>query len=120
MKRLALIALALLAPSPDTGAQTIREFSLLAPSLDARAQTIREFLEASTVRWNTPTEPFRILGNIHYVGTDGVAVYLITSPEGHVLIDTERWSRFFEQNFRVAKWNLCRGYAAARSGSSVK
>jgi hypothetical protein len=32
----------------------------------------------------------------------------------------ERWSRFFEQNFRVAKWNLCRGYAAARSGSSVK
>ena len=88
MKRLALIALALLAPSPDTGAQTIREFSLLAPSLDARAQTIREFLEASTVRWNSPTEPFRILGNIHYVGTDGVAVYLITSPEGHVLIDT--------------------------------
>jgi metallo-beta-lactamase class B len=37
---------------------------------------------------NTPTEPFRIFGNIHYVGTDGVAVYLITSPEGHVLIDT--------------------------------
>jgi hypothetical protein len=32
----------------------------------------------------------------------------------------QRWSRFFEQNFRVAKWNLCRGYAAARSGSSVK
>src|SRR6516162_9129888 len=26
-----------------------------------------------------------------------------------VLIYDERWSRFFEQNFRVAKWNLCRG-----------
>jgi metallo-beta-lactamase class B len=88
VKRLAFIALALLAPSPESGAQTIREFSLLAPSSDARAQTIQEFLKASTVRWNTPTEPFRILGNIHYVGTDGVAVYLITSPEGHVLIDT--------------------------------
>jgi hypothetical protein len=47
-------------------------------------------LEASTVRWNSPTEPFRILGNIHYVGTDGVAVYLITSPEGHVLIDAPK------------------------------
>ena len=71
MKRLALIALALLAASPA-----------------APAQTIQEFLKANTVRWNTPTEPFRILGNIYYVGTNGIAVYLITSPQGHILIDT--------------------------------
>jgi metallo-beta-lactamase class B len=37
--------------------------------------------------WNQPLAPFRILGNVHYVGTAGIAAYLITSPEGHILID---------------------------------
>ncbi len=35
-----------------------------------------------------PVEPFRILGNIYYVGASNVASYLITSPEGHFLLDT--------------------------------
>ena len=42
-----------------------------------------------------PTQPFQIIGNIHYVGqTDNSlpgsddASYLITSPEGHVLLDS--------------------------------
>jgi metallo-beta-lactamase class B len=33
-------------------------------------------------------EPFRILGNIYYVGASNLASYLITSPEGHFLLDT--------------------------------
>lgn len=37
--------------------------------------------------WLEPTEPTRILGPIHYVGTRGLAVYLITTPEGHVLLN---------------------------------
>lgn len=37
--------------------------------------------------WNAPTTPFRIIGNVHYVGTAGLAAYLITTPEGHILID---------------------------------
>jgi metallo-beta-lactamase class B len=32
-------------------------------------------------------EPFRIAGNLYYVGREDVSVFLITSPEGHVLID---------------------------------
>lgn len=32
-------------------------------------------------------EPFRIVGNFYYVGTNDVAAFLITGPEGHVLID---------------------------------
>jgi metallo-beta-lactamase class B len=52
------------------------------------AQTIQDFLKARIPLWNTPTEPFRMLGNIHYVGTNGLAIYLITSPQGHILIDT--------------------------------
>jgi metallo-beta-lactamase class B len=34
-----------------------------------------------------PADPFRIAGNLYYVGASDVASFLITSPEGHVLID---------------------------------
>ncbi|KTF69154.1 subclass B3 metallo-beta-lactamase [Sphingomonas sp. HT-1] len=37
--------------------------------------------------WNQPMAPFRILGNVHYVGTAGISAYLLTSPQGHILID---------------------------------
>ena len=37
--------------------------------------------------WNTPYAPFKVIGNIYYVGTAGVSSYLITSPKGHILID---------------------------------
>lgn len=38
--------------------------------------------------WSDPAEPFTILGNIHYVGAQNIAAYLITTPEGHILLDT--------------------------------
>src|SRR5262245_33787787 len=31
--------------------------------------------------------PFKIAGNLYYVGREDVSVFLVTSPEGHVLID---------------------------------
>src|SRR4051812_40337276 len=34
-----------------------------------------------------PVEPFRIAGNFYYVGANDVAAFLITGPEGHVVID---------------------------------
>lgn len=34
-----------------------------------------------------PAEPFRIAGNFYYVGANDIAAFLITGPEGHVLID---------------------------------
>jgi metallo-beta-lactamase class B len=34
-----------------------------------------------------PAEPFRIAGNLHYVGANDVAAFLVTGPEGHILID---------------------------------
>ena len=37
--------------------------------------------------WTAPNEPFRIGGNLYYVGTAGLGAYLLTSPQGHVLID---------------------------------
>ena len=37
--------------------------------------------------WSQPTEPFRVVGTVHFVGTTELGVYLITSSEGHILID---------------------------------
>ena len=34
-----------------------------------------------------PVEPFRIAGNIYYVGSNDLTSYLIVTPKGHILID---------------------------------
>jgi metallo-beta-lactamase class B len=36
----------------------------------------------------TPFRPHKIAGNIHYVGTGSLASFLVTTPEGHILINT--------------------------------
>ena len=36
---------------------------------------------------NQPVEPFRIAGNLYYVGASDVTSYLITTPAGHIVID---------------------------------
>lgn len=52
--------------------------ALLAP-VAAQAQT--------PASWTAPTEPFQIADNLYYVGTAGLSVFLITTPQGHILID---------------------------------
>ena len=37
--------------------------------------------------WNQPVDPFRIAGNLYYVGASDVTSFLITTREGHILID---------------------------------
>jgi len=36
-----------------------------------------------------PFPPFRITGNLYYVGSKGLASYLITTPQGHILINSD-------------------------------
>ncbi len=38
--------------------------------------------------WTEPFPAFRIAGNLYYVGSKGLASYLVTTPEGHVLINS--------------------------------
>ena len=38
--------------------------------------------------WTKPFPAFRIAGNLYYVGSRGLASYLITTPEGHILINS--------------------------------
>lgn len=54
----------------------------------AQAQTVKDFLAATMAKWTAPFEPFQLLGNIYYVGTDGIAVYIIKTSDGLILMDT--------------------------------
>lgn len=38
--------------------------------------------------WSKDYRPFRIAGNLYYVGTYDLACYLIATPQGHILINT--------------------------------
>jgi metallo-beta-lactamase class B len=36
--------------------------------------------------WLDPVEPLRVVGPVHFVGTRGLGVYLVTTPAGHILL----------------------------------
>jgi metallo-beta-lactamase class B len=38
--------------------------------------------------WTTPVDPFRIVGNLYYVGSKDLASYLIVTPKGNILINS--------------------------------
>jgi metallo-beta-lactamase class B len=38
--------------------------------------------------WTKPFGPVRIIGNVYWVGTWDLSTYLITTPQGHILINT--------------------------------
>jgi len=39
--------------------------------------------------WTEPFPAFKIAGNLYYVGSKGLASYLITAPQGHILINSD-------------------------------
>ncbi len=39
-------------------------------------------------RVNEKVKPFKLIGNIYYVGMSDMTIFLITTPQGHMLIDT--------------------------------
>jgi metallo-beta-lactamase class B len=48
----------------------------------------REWYAQFSGPYSQRVEPFRIVGNIYYVGALNIAAYLIATPQGHILIDT--------------------------------
>lgn len=57
----------------------------LLPGLAARPAAAQT--DSLSRSWNQPVRPFRIAGNIYYVGASDVTSFLIATPQGHVLID---------------------------------
>ena len=90
------ILLAQLPPSVSMNRMTVRPLSvalmLAASAGSATAQSAdttrpRAVSCRSCEEWNRPRRPFRIFGNSWFVGTEGLSAILVTSPQGHVLID---------------------------------
>jgi metallo-beta-lactamase class B len=59
----------------------LRVALLMAFALAARAESYQAQLAQ-------PQEPYRIAGNIYYVGSNDLACFLIATPQGHILINT--------------------------------
>src|SRR5579871_6118029 len=43
---------------------------------------------ADPPEWTQPFPPFKIAGNLYYVGSEGLAAYLLATPQGNILINS--------------------------------
>jgi metallo-beta-lactamase class B len=61
-------------------------FVLLA-ALQMQAQT-KQAKQAKT-DWNAPFPPHQVIGNVYFVGSAELASFLVTTPQGHILINSD-------------------------------
>lgn len=40
------------------------------------------------LKWDEPAEPAKLIGSVYFIGTKGLASFLITGSEGHIVINT--------------------------------
>jgi metallo-beta-lactamase class B len=91
----------------------------------------------ATPDWTQPFPPHHILGNIYYVGSQGLASYLITTPQGNILINSslensvpliresiEKLGFHFSDTkillISHAHWDHCAGSAAIKELTGAK
>src|SRR4029077_16387057 len=94
-------------------------------------------LAQETPDWTNPFPPYRIIGNIYYVGSQGLAVYLIATPQGNILINSNLEKsvpmirdsveklgfRFSDTKILLishAHWDHCSGSAAVKELTGAK
>jgi metallo-beta-lactamase class B len=60
------------------------------------------------VDWNAPFPPHRVIANIYYVGTEQLTSFLITTPDGHILLNScfESTVPLLEQNIAALGFEL--------------
>lgn len=63
--------------APFTREQADRGAELAAKSLEIRAQIENP---------GAPAEPFHMIGNLYFAGVENGEVYILTSPEGHIML----------------------------------
>ncbi len=59
---------------------------LFIPSFSTEAQTVKE--PTTKDEWIKPFPPFRIAGNLYYVGTYDLGCYFVVTTKGNILINT--------------------------------
>jgi len=91
----------------------------------------------ATPDWTQPFPPHHIIGNIYYVGSRGLASYLITTPQGNILINSSLESSvpliresieklgFHFNDTKIllishAHWDHCAGSAAIKELTGAK
>lgn len=81
MRVFPLLSVVLFVLSSQVLAQDPKEIAAEDPKL---------FLETmrNIKKWDEPAEPMKIVGPVHFVGTKGLGVWLITTSEGHILLNT--------------------------------
>ena len=45
-------------------------------------------LRPDEISWNQPVTPFKIIGDVYYVGASDITSYLIVTPKGLILLDS--------------------------------
>ena len=59
-----------------------------AHSARAQAPAVDPTFANMSADWRAPFTPHQVVGNVYYVGSSGLAAYLITTPAGHILINS--------------------------------
>jgi metallo-beta-lactamase class B len=102
-----LLALALAAVAAAGCARIWRSSAPAPATAGGAGGTVDPALPAFMRDWNHPAEPFRIIGNVYFVGTNELGVFLITTPAGHILIDSA-----FEESVPLIRASVSRlGFA---------
>ncbi len=66
-----------------------RSISILATLFILTLATAGSVFAQADPEWTEPFPPFRIADNLYYVGSKGLASYLITTPQGNILINSD-------------------------------
>jgi metallo-beta-lactamase class B len=62
-------------------------WAMLALGIFGVLQTAFGQADETSRSWNKPVPPFRIFRNFYYVGASEVTSFLITTDQGHILLD---------------------------------
>src|SRR3982751_2188016 len=83
-----LMAPILLAQQPQPAPELIRDATTNpAPRVWTAEELFRRNI-GTGAQARTMVPPHKIVGNIYYVGTESLSCFLITTPQGHVMIDS--------------------------------
>ncbi|HXJ07369.1 MAG TPA: subclass B3 metallo-beta-lactamase [Candidatus Acidoferrum sp.] len=66
-----------------------RTISILSRLLILVLASTGTLLAQASPDWTQPFPPFRIAGNMYYVGSKGLASFLITTPQGNILLNSD-------------------------------
>lgn len=76
-------------PTSIVAVSVLALLALMLPTLQNASAKSPELASQSTPPdWIEPFPAFKIVGNVYYVGSRGLASYLITTPKGHILINS--------------------------------